>query len=324
VIDAEFEAAYARASQVRAYIQGEVLDLPDVCVVLADATWPLDELSRSVANNAGGDALVVVPEPVDRIALITQTCDLQVTEPESRLCQVAPVVDRGETFAREAARGRRPGWAAVPWHSPSSVADLSRITTVERSVLVEAPSVGRPGTAAERLHFAETVSRHFTRAALPDPIVDVLRPVLQRMKDKHDKQSPEGQCISLVATLRVEADPDLDDGAPTLTLLIVLEAADLPPLPEGAELNDDHIDTLVKRGSEAAAEQALAATDPVERREAWVALAELWIAPAVTIAEDATQVDSIEVEVLSGDELSFTRVRNAPELDLAYLSTRAA
>ena len=205
--DANFAAAYARASQVRDYIQGEVFDLPDVCVVLAAAAWPLDELSRNVSTDAGGEALVVVPEPVDRIALITQTCDLQVTDTEARLCQVTPVVDRGDAFAREAARGRRPGWAAVPWHSPSSVADLSRITTVERSVLIEAPAVGRPRTASERLHFAETVSRHFTRAALPDPIVDVLRPVLERMKDKHDKQSPEGQCIALVASLRVEVDP---------------------------------------------------------------------------------------------------------------------
>ena len=322
--DADFEAAYARASHVRTYIQGEVFDRPDLCVVLADAAWPLDELSRSAADEAGGDALVVVPEPVDRVVLLTQTCDLQVTEPGARLCQVAPVVDRGVTFAHEAARGRRPGWADVPWHSPSSVADLSRITTVERSVLVEAASVGRPETAAARFHFAETVSRHFTRAALPDPIVDVLRPVLQRMKDKHDKQSPEGRCIGLVATLRVEAYPDLDDAAPTLTLLVVLEAVDLPPLPEGAELDDDRIDALVKAGSVAAAIQALEATDPVQRREAWVALAELWTEPAVAIAAESTQVDSIDVEVLSGDELTFTRVRNAPELDLAYLSTRAA
>lgn len=322
--DADFEAAYARASQVDAYIQGEVFDLPDVCVVLADAAWPLGELSRSAADEAGGDALVVVPEPVDCIALITQTCDLQFTVPEARLCQVVPVIDRGDTFAHEAARGRRPGWAAVPWHSPSSVADLSRITTVERSVLVEAASAGRPETAAQRLHFAETVGRHFTRAALPKPIVDVLRPVLQRMKAKHDKHSDEGQCIALVANLRVEAEPDLDDAAPTLTLLVVLEAADLPPLPEGAEMDNNRIDTLVEAGSAAAAKQALEATDPVERREAWVALAELWTKPAVSLAENSTQVDSIDVQVLSGDELSFARVRNAPELDLAYLSTRAA
>ena len=94
--DADFEAAYLRASQVDAYIQGEVFDLPDVCVVLADAAWPLAELSKRAAEQTGGDALVVVPEPVDRIAVLTQTCDLQVTAPETRLCQVVPVIDRGD------------------------------------------------------------------------------------------------------------------------------------------------------------------------------------------------------------------------------------
>jgi hypothetical protein len=324
VIDAEFEAAYARAARVSNYLQGEVFDLPDICLVLADAMWPLAELSRTIADEAGGMGLVVVPEPVDRVAPITQTCDLQVTEPDTRLCQVAPVIDRGETFAREAARGHRPGWVAVPWHSRSSVVDLSRITTIERSVLVEASSAGRPSTPADRLHLAETVSRHFTRAALPDHIVDVLRPVLKRMKDKHDKQSPEGRCIALVSNLRVEANPDLDHDAPMLTLLVVLEAADLPLIPAGTELDETRIDALVEGGALAAATRALEAADPVERREGWVALAELWTVPATAIAARSARVDSIDVQVLSGDELTFTRLRNAPELDLAYLSSRVA
>jgi hypothetical protein len=324
VTDASPEAAFERAARVKSFIQGEVFDLPDTCVVLADASWPLDELSRQVALQEGGEGLVVVPEPVDRVALLTQTCDLQETSPDARLCQVAPIVDTGETFAHQAARGRLPGWVALPWHSPTSIADLSRITTLERSVLVDAATVGRPRNPGERLHFAESVSRHFTRAALPDPVCIVLRPFLQRLKDKHDKASSEGRCIALVANLRVEASPDFDDAAPSLTLLVVLEAPDLPPLPDGAELVDDRIDALVARGPSAAAGQALDTTDPVARREAWTALAELWVADSVDLAGDTPGVDSIEVEVLSGDELTFTRLRNAPELDLAYLTTRAA
>ena len=53
-----------------------------------------------------------------------------------------------------------------------------------------------------------------------------------------------------------------------------------------------------------------------------MALAELWLQPAVELAETTPDVDSIDVLVLNGDELSFARARNAPELDLAYLSTR--
>ena len=316
--------ALERAAGVRSYIQGEVLEIPDACLVLADAAWPLSDLAEQAAIEFGGTGFVSVPEPVDLVALMTQTCDLQETSTDARLCQVAPVVDRGERFAREAHRGRRPGWAALPWHSEGSIADLSRITTVERSVLIGATARGRPRTPAERVHFAETVSRHFTRIALPDTVCKVLAPFLQRIKDKHDRQSDEGECISRIAMLRIEATPDFDDPAPSLRLLVVLEAVDLPSLPMGVALDDTRIDQLLGLSNAAVARDALATSDPVLRREAWTALVELWIQDSATLADSVPGVDSIDVEVLSGDELTLTRLRNAPQLDLAYLTTRAA
>jgi hypothetical protein len=144
------------------------------------------------------------------------------------------------------------------------------------------------------------------------------------MKKKHDKESPEGQCITLVANLRVEATPNLDDPTPSLRLLVILEAADLPPLSHGVELHQTRIDRLVGEGAEKAATEALGAADPVSTREAWTALAELWIQDATRLIDNIPGVDHLDVEVLSGDDLSFTRMRNAPELDLAHLTTRAA
>lgn len=323
------ERGLVRAQGVKSYIQGEVLDVRDACVVLADAEWPLDDLSVSAAADEAGPGIVVVPQPVDVVVLLTQTCDLQQTSDEAHLCQVAPIVDRGATFANEAQRGRRPGWAALPWYSDAAVADLARITSIERSMLIGRSSLARPQTPQERLHFAETVGRHFTRVALPDPVCVVLASFLQRIKDKHDRTSEEGRCIAMIANLRIEADPDLDDPDPALRLLVILEASDLPKVPDGTDLDHSRIDGLVARGNAQVAKEALSTSDPVQRREAWTALAELWTASARDLVEQNKKnnvkgVGSLDVEVLSGDEMNFTRLRNAPELDLAYLSTRAA
>jgi hypothetical protein len=107
-------------------------------------------------------------------------------------------------------------------------------------------------------------------------------------------------------------------------LLVVLETPDLPHLPGGADLDQAHIDNLVLRGHAEAAKVAINATDPIVRREGWTALVELWAKDAVTRASTTPGVDGLDTEVLFGDELSFTRARNAPELYLAYLTTRAA
>lgn len=320
--------ALERASAIRSLIQGEILDARDLCVILADAQWPLSDLAASCASaTQTTEGTIIVPEPVDVAVLLTQTCDLQDTSHEARLCQLAPVVTgRGETFAREVQRGRRPGWVAVPWYPahPDGVVDLSRITSAERSLVIDVPSLGRPRTEQERLHFAETISRHFTRVALPDPVCQVLEPFLVRIKERHDRQSEEGRCIALIASLRVEATPDMDAPAPALRLLVVLETSDLPPLPGDADVDNARIDELVSRGYVEAAKVAINATDPVVRREGWTALVELWAKDAVARASTTPEVDGLDVEVISGHELSFARARNAPELDLVYLTTRAA
>lgn len=315
--------AFQRAQAVKSYIQGEVLDVADACVVLADPAWPLSDRAVEAADDQNGAGIIVVPEPVDLVVLLTQTCDLQETSDEARLCQVAPVVDRGMTFAHEAQRGRRPGWAALPWHSDGGVADLAnhqcRAQSPGRSVVARSPS-DSPRTAA----FRRNRRPSFHRVALPDPVCLVLAPFLKRIKDKHDRSSDEGRCIAMIANLRIEATPDFDDADPALRLLVILEAPDLPPAPDDMGLDQGRIDGLVASGNAKVAKEALEATDPISRREAWTALAELWTAEARKLVETTAGVASLDVEVLSGDEMSFTRLRNAPELDLAYLSSRAA
>lgn len=317
------EEALQSAAVVSTLIQGEVLGAADVCVVLAEASAPLSSEAAEVAAAEGADSgLIVVPHAVDDVVLLTQTCDLQRTTPEEHRCLVAPVVHMSEQFAHEALRGRRPGFAALPWIGLTAVADLSRVTTVERSVLVGPASRGAPRNPEERLHFAETIGRYLTRPALPDAINDVLSPFVRRIADKHDKQSAEGRCVHKVAELRIEATPDLDDEAPALNVLMLLDEDELPALPEGAIVSQERIDGLVAAGPGAAAEAVLREGDPVLKREAWMALAECWIKSAADRVADNDGVGSVEITVLNGEEFSYARSRSAPPLDLRYLSTR--
>lgn len=167
-----------RAGYVSTLIQGEVVELADACVILADPRFPLSEQSEDLDDQ--DFAMVAVPWRVERVVLITQTCDLQITDHQNFLCQVAPVIEVGKTISNEALRGRRPGSAALPWFSETAVADLSKITSLERSLLVEKGLSGHPRSALESLHFAEAISRHFTRTALPNPINEALRQFLER------------------------------------------------------------------------------------------------------------------------------------------------
>jgi hypothetical protein len=319
------EAALQRAAAVASFIQGEVLAVVDACVVLADVAAPLSSEAAHIAATEGiTSGAIVVPYAVDDVVLLTQTCDLQFTTADEHRCLVAPVMRVSPQRAYEALRGRRPSLAGLPWVDDRSVADLSRITTIERSLLLDVASHGRPRNPREQFHFAETVSRYLTRPALPDSINEVLSPFVKRVAGKHDRQSAEGRCAQLVSELRLEATPGFDDDEPALNVLMVLEEDELPRLPAHAFVDNKRVDELVRAGQARAAEAVHAALGAVTKREAWTALAECWLEPSVEIVPHVTGVGTVEITVLNGEELSYARSLNAPILDLRYLSTRGA
>ena len=315
--------ALRRASGVSNFIQGEVLAAEDACVTLAEASAPLSEEASRIAVE-GSVGLIVVPTSVDNVVLLTQTCDLQATTEREFTCLVAPVFNYSQQFAHEAWRGRRPGFAGLPWVSETAAADLSRVTSVERSVLIGVESLGHPRDLQERIHFAETIGRYLMRPALPNKINEVLKPFVDHISEKHDRNSPEGHCIHNVAEFRVEATPDIDHDDPALNIVMLLNESELPTLARGEDVDDARIDALVCMGQAKAAEAVIAATSPIRKREAWSALAECWILPSVARVAAVNGVASVEITVLNGEEFSYARSLNAPRLDLQYLSTRAA
>jgi hypothetical protein len=319
------KAALERAAGVAKFIQGEVLSVADACVVLGDASAPLtSETALQALESNVGEGILLVPIPTDDVVIITQTCDLQETTAAEPHCLVAPLRIVGPELAHEALRGRRPGLVALPWVNSECVADLSILTTVERSVLIGANSRGRPPTAQARLDFAESVGRYLVRPALPNHINNAVSPLLRRIRDRNDKNSAEGKCLQKVAEFRLEAFPDIDAESPDLVVLVVLEEQDLPSLGQGLEIDNDRVDQLKSRGIEASARAVLDAETVIAINEAWTALIELWAQPAIEGASSNTLVGALQAIPINGDNLSYARSRNAPLLDLRYLTTRAA
>ena len=318
-------AALERANAVAQFIQGEILAVQDACVVIADAAHPLCQSSVDCADReAVSEGIIAVPQDnVEQVVVISQTCDLQETTADEYRCLVAPVVVVGPAVAEDALRGRRPNYAALPWLDGESVADLTLVTTVERSVLIGARSIARPVTPHDRTHFATCLARSLARPALPNHIGVLLGPFAARIRERYDRNSDEGQCLQQVLSVRLQAKPDLDAPTPALTLLVVIETRELPPILTDREVSHERIDQLKQAGIQAAARAVTAAgDDPIVKREAWTALAELWLAPCVAALSGEPLVGSLEAEVLSGTELDYERSIEAPELDVHYLSTR--
>jgi hypothetical protein len=148
--------------------------------------------------------------------------------------------------------------------------------------------------------------------------------IVGRIAEKHDRESAEGRCAHKVSELRLEATPGIDHEEPALNVLMILDEDELPRLPKGAYIDDHQIDRLIGAGRTLAAEAVHQAGDPVAKREAWMALAECWIKPAVDLVPTVDGVGSVEITVMNGEELSYARSLSAPILDLRYLTTRAA
>ena len=197
------ESALQRAAAVSSLLQGEVLGVADACVVLAEASAPCPRrrrTSRLRGHSPVGLSSCRTPSTTWCCSRRRATCSsrqpLSTVSGSAGVTRFRAVRIRG--MARPSARVR-----GVALGRLTPVADLSRITTVERSVLVAAVSRGRPHTLLERLHFAETVGRYLTRPALPDPINEVLAPFVRRIAEKHDRESAEGRCAHKVSELRL-------------------------------------------------------------------------------------------------------------------------
>ena len=159
----------------------------------------------AVAAAVGADAAEV---PVHGLAMVTQTCDI-VRACESRpFVQVCPLVEVDADMLSEIRRGRRPNYAFLPGIEPQRlVADLDRVMTVEKAVVVDWERVvGAPQDGDVR-RLQQALTRNRSRVAFPDDFVRLASQLTSRMSKKHDVQSDEGRALRALREIRVRAAP---------------------------------------------------------------------------------------------------------------------
>jgi hypothetical protein len=238
---------------------------------------------------------------------------------------VAVVEERDPTDASRAWRGNLPRLAGLPWLSPAAVADLSNVTTIERTLLIGARRIATPD-ADHRAQFSEILGRFYHRPAIPDQVIKALEPLQAKVKDKHDSpESAVGRRFNDLYEIRILLEPDIDDPCPDVTLLFLLEKTDLPPLPRDVDVDHAEVDTLVRRRDIDSVSRAIDVTESaLEIRHLWWAWAELWASKVRARAATLEGVGEIAIEVWSTSEISYERAYAAVLLDLSYLSTRAS
>ena len=307
----------------RRFLQGDVLELSVAATaLLADLDHPLSEAAIDEAL-AGGEGVQIVAAAASQVVLLTQTCDLQRTKGGQLFAVVAAIEERSTTVARDAWRGGRPQLAGLPWLSDTAVADLGRVTTIERSLLVTARQVARPGIH-ERPQFAEILGRYFNRPAIPDQVYEALSPIQEAAKKRHDnKDSAIGRRLNDLFQTRILLIPDADDPCPDVTLLFLLEPEFLPQLPRGVEVDQSAIDALARQDLNALSNKMDVVDDALEKHHHWSAWAEIWAARVREKADSLDEVGDITVEIWSTTKINYARATAAMLLDLSYLSTRA-
>ena len=238
------------------------------------------------------------------------------------LVHIAPVVTLEGRECADARSGRTSRYARL---DDDQFADLAVVATVTRESLLEQTDTRTPMSTGGRQAFATCISRRFARFAYPDDIVEVLRPLSTRIREKALKSGFTGEVLGRVVTMRLECEPDWD--APNgldLTLLVLVSPEFLPSVNDfGAEPDDAGPQLMRKQGLNGAAEAILKCETHDHR------LSDLWndfgqelllLFQSGLSSAPAGYIDDVQVEVLRTDELNYERYRNTVDLDFDYLS----
>ena len=242
---------------------------------VADGTRALTE----EGGQANETLYIAQYEGLEGLVLVTQTCDVVRNCLKRPYVEVAPIVTVSEADYRLIERGHRPNYAPIPALADRLlVADLDRTMTVEKSVVATWNRTPGWQTDAEARVFAQALARKRARPAFPDDFVAMLERLDKRIREKHDRQSPEGAALRALREIRVRAAPDWSAETVHVTFWFIL--ADEGPSPP----NDSQLQAWL---------------DLVEKSERYQPVEGL----LVTL-DDMTARDFIESDLLDFDHLS--------------------
>ncbi len=175
---------------------------------------PLTPEAREVA--VGGAYLCETP--VRGLMLATQTCDIVRPSRTRPFVEVTPLVKVDDHILREVEFGRRPGYAFIPGTvGERLVADLDRVMTVEKAVVVTWKRREGCGSDEDRRRLASSLARKRARVAFPEDFTRLADGLKNRLVEKHGRQTDEGRALRALREIRVRAAPSW--GAPEVELL---------------------------------------------------------------------------------------------------------
>lgn len=223
------------ATVVATFLQGQVFEL-GVLPILGSGERSMHPVARQAAALRSGTSrtfLIPVKVASGQVMLVTQTCDLQTrrTQRGQTLAHVAPIVELDGDTLRNASRDARPNFVAIPWLGDTWFADMDQMAVVDRGVLAEAVAGPRPAEEHRR-DLAYRLGRYFSRPALPDEVLEALRP-LQKVADANHPATK--LVLEAVAQIRVFASPSYSSPAPwSLRVTLIIDeawAGDSEPAP---------------------------------------------------------------------------------------------
>jgi len=172
-------------------------------------------------------ALQIMEEITRGFVVVSQTCDIVRDCSQRPFVEVCPLIEVSASSLREIRRQRRPSLLYIPGlQNAALVGDLDRSLTIEKSVVLGWTRIPGCGTDMEARVLARALARNRGRFAFPDDFVSQIQRFLNRLRKKHDKQSPEGRALRRLREIRVMAQPEWSADRIELQFLFLREEAD--------------------------------------------------------------------------------------------------
>ncbi len=185
--------------------QGDIVDLRAIgWLGVADA--PLTEHAAAAEVTEDSNVAYVSAE-VEALVVVSQTCDVVRGCSTRPHVELAGLVRLEEPAATEARRGSRPRFVPVPGGGRDAFADLDIMVTAEKSLLARLNRVAGLPTDTDQRRFGRGVGRVYSRFAFPDDLGLSLGKLVERVRDKHDRASPERRALAVLEEIRVTGTP---------------------------------------------------------------------------------------------------------------------
>ena len=198
-------------------------------VYLADPSRALTPESEKVKAK---QSLETILKEVDGLVVVTQSCDIVRSCEKRPFIEVAPLVKVADKTLKQIKNRRRPRYAFIPVTAERFlVADLDRVMTVEKSVVMSWERTPGCKDSDEVRRFAEALASKRDRFAFPDDFVELIKELRKYIISKHNKVSEEGKFLRALREIRVRAAPDWGADQVDLHFWFILKDEPLPVEP---------------------------------------------------------------------------------------------